>query len=103
QEFREQFDIVTSRAVADLGTLCELCLPFLRPGGVFLAMKGPDCREEKNAAGRCISILGGQLRQDYVYTIPETEVTHCVVRVEKTRPTPAKYPRRFAQIKKSPL
>lgn len=102
-EFREQFDIVTSRAVADLGTLCELCLPFLRPGGVFLAMKGPDCREEKNAAGRCISILGGQLRQDYVYTIPETEVTHCVVRVEKTRPTPAKYPRRFAQIKKSPL
>ena len=102
-QYREQFDLVTSRAVADLRILCELCLPFVKPGGRFLAMKGQKAQEEKDAAGRCISILGGQLKKDYVYQIPGTDITHRVVVVEKVRATPGQYPRRFAKIKKSPL
>jgi 16S rRNA (guanine527-N7)-methyltransferase len=101
--FREQYDIVTSRAVADLRILCELCLPFVKPGGVFLAMKGQRAQEEKDAAGRCISILGGQLEKDYVYQIPGTDITHRVVVIRKVRQTPSAYPRKFAKIKKMPL
>ena len=102
-EYREQFDIVASRAVADLRVLCELCLPFVRPGGLFLAMKGPNCQEEKDAANRCITTLGGQLRKDAVYQIPGTEITHRVVVIEKKSSTPSRWPRRFSKIKKFPL
>ena len=102
-QYREQFDIVISRAVADLRILCELCLPFVKVGGLFLAMKGQKAQEEKDAAGRCISILGGQLKKDYVYQIPGTDIVHRVVVVEKVRETPGQYPRRYAKIKKAPL
>ena len=102
-EYREQFDIVASRAVADLRVLCELCLPFVRPGGLFLAMKGPNCQEEKDSANRCITTLGGQLRKDAVYQIPGTEITHRVVVIEKKSSTPSRWPRRFSKIKKFPL
>ena len=101
--YREQFDIVTSRAVAELRVLCELCLPFVKPGGVFLAMKGQRAGEEKEQAARCVSILGGRLGKDQVYTIPGTDREHRVVTVYKERPSPAQYPRRFAKIKKAPL
>ena len=102
-EWREQYDIVTSRAVADLRLLCELCLPFVKVGGVFLAMKAEDSNEEVDAAGRAVSILGGQLRSAYRYTVPGTEVVRKVIRIEKIAPTPPRYPRRFSKIKKSPL
>lgn len=102
-EYREQFDLVTSRAVAELRMLCELCLPFVRPGGLFLAMKGPNCQAEKDAANRCITLLGGQLEPDWVYRIPGTEITHRVVVVRKKSTTPAQYPRRFSKMKKFPL
>ncbi len=101
--YREQYDIVTSRAVADLRVLAELCLPFLRVGGVFLAMKGPDSAPEVDRASRAISVLGGRFQTAYTYQIPGTDVTHKVIRVEKVRPTPERYPRRFAKIKKDPL
>lgn len=102
-EWREQFDVVTSRAVADLRMLCELCLPFLKVGGVFLAMKADDCTEEVNAASRAVSMLGGRLMSAYSYTIPGTDVVRKVVRIEKIKNTPEKYPRRFSQMKKKPL
>lgn len=101
--WREQYDVVTSRAVADLGMLAELCLPFLKVGGVFVAMKSVDSGDEVNAAARAVSILGGRLLPGLDYTIPGTDVVHRLVRVEKVRPTPAKYPRRFAKIKSKPL
>ncbi|MCD8147617.1 MAG: 16S rRNA (guanine(527)-N(7))-methyltransferase RsmG [Clostridiales bacterium] len=101
--YREQYDIVTSRAVADLRVLAELCLPFLRVGGVFLAMKGRDSSPEVNRADRAISLLGGRLQTAYTYEIPGTDVTHKIIRVEKVRSTPERYPRRFAKIKKNPL
>ena len=102
-EWREQYDIVTSRAVADLRVLCELCLPFVKVGGCFLAMKAEDSNEEVNAAGRAVSILGGRLLPAYSYTVPGTEVVRKVIRVEKGRTTPERYPRRFSKIRKSPL
>lgn len=101
--YREQYDIVTSRAVADLRMLAELALPFVKVGGVFLAMKGPDSQGEVDQAGRAISILGGEVRKAFTYTVPGTDVTHKVIPIVKVRQTPAKYPRRFAKIKKQPL
>ncbi len=102
-DWREQFDIVTSRAVADLRILCELCLPFVKVGGVFLAMKAEDSNEEVNSAGRAVSILGGRLLPAFSYRIPGTDVSRKVIRVEKIKPSPQKYPRRFSKMKKAPL
>lgn len=102
-QLREQFDVATSRAVAALPLLCELCLPYVKVGGFFLSMKGPDCEEEISAAARGIQILGGTLRPSYDYTIPGTDVHHRIVVVEKTAPTPSAYPRRWAKMQKVPL
>ena len=101
--FRDQYDVAVSRAVADLSLLTELCLPFVKVGGLFLAMKSDDCQEELNRAGRAISILGGQLKPMARYQIPGTGITRRVVVIEKVAPTPKGYPRRFAKMKKSPL
>lgn len=101
--WRDSFDRVTSRAVADLSVLCELCLPYVKPGGLFLAMKSVDCEEELSRAAGAISLLGGALRPGFDYTIPGTHITHRVVVVEKVHPTPKGYPRRFSKIQKSPL
>jgi len=97
------FDVATSRAVARLNVLCELCLPFVKVGGVFVAMKGPDCAEELKEAEKAITILGGKLRETVSYTIPETDIRHSLVIIEKVKPTHPKYPRKWAQIKKQPL
>ena len=89
--------------MADLRVLCELCLPYVKVGGQMLAMKSTGSTEETDAAGRAVSILGGRMLPAYDYVIPGTGIAHRVVRIEKIAPTPAKYPRRFSQIKKSPL
>ena len=102
-ELRETFDIAVSRAVAELDVLAELCLPLVRPGGRFLAMKGPDCAAETAAAGYAIRALGGRVADIVRYDIPGTDVIHAVVIVEKVSATPSRYPRRYAQIKKNPL
>ncbi|MGM9662809.1 MAG: 16S rRNA (guanine(527)-N(7))-methyltransferase RsmG [Oscillospiraceae bacterium] len=102
-DHREQFDLAVSRAVANLSVLSELALPLVKVGGQFLAMKSVDSDGEIRAAERAVATLGGRVaaREDYV--IPGTEVTHRVVVIEKVSPTPAKYPRAFAKIKKQPL
>jgi len=102
-DHRESFDFVTSRAVADLRILSELCLPLVRPDGAFLAMKSVDSDAELSAARHAIGLLGGQIETVLNYTIPCTDVTHRLVVVRKTAPTPTKYPRSFAKIKKNPL
>lgn len=100
---REAYDWAVSRAVAALPVLCELCLPLVKVGGHFLAMKSSHTEAEIGQAGRAVKTLGGQIAWIKDYTIPTTEVTHRVICVEKVIETPAKYPRRFAQIKKAPL
>lgn len=102
-ELRGGFDIAVSRAVARLYLLCELCLPFVRKDGVFLAMKGPDCAEELEEAARAIRTLGGTYERTIPYTIPGTDIVHSVVVIRKTGDTPAKYPRRWAKMQKEHL
>ena len=102
-EHREDYDIVTSRAVANLSMLSELCLPLVKVGGLFLAMKSTECEEELESAKKAIKTLGGKTENVVDYTIPGTAVTHRLVVIRKLSPTPAKYPRRFAQMKKQPL
>ena len=102
-ERRERFDLAVSRAVAALPMLCELCLPLVKVGGAFWAMKSVDTEEEISASKAAIKLLGGHIQTVSDYTIPTTEVVHRVVRIQKIGPTPKKYPRRFALIKKQPL
>ena len=103
RERRESFDAALSRAVAALPILCELCLPLVKVGGRFLAMKSSHSQEEIDSAQRAIEILGGRTAWVRDYTIPGTEVAHRVVCVEKIRETPERYPRRFAVMKKQRL
>ena len=98
---RESYDIVTSRAVARLNILAELCLPYVKVGGAFLAMKGALAGEEMEEAKRAVALLGGMIEQVYEY--PIQDALHKAVVIRKIRPTPTKYPRAFAKIKKSPL
>ena len=98
-----QFDAAVSRAVARLNLLAELCLPFVKVGGVFLAMKGPGAAEELAEAAHAIEVLGGGEAEILPYTVPGTTNAHSVVRIRKVRETPAKYPRRWAKIQKQPL
>ena len=101
--FRERFDFVTSRAVAELRTLCELCLPYVKVGGRFLAMKSVDSDQELSAAAPSLSVLGGAVEGVTDYLIPGTEIHHRVIVLKKIAQTPKKYPRTFAKIKKNPL
>ena len=95
--------MAVSRAVAALPVLCELCLPLVKVGGQFLAMKSSHTEEEIGQAKAGISLLGGRIIAVKDYVIPTTDVVHRLVIVEKISPTPQKYPRRFAQMKKQPL
>ena len=103
QAHREQFDLAVSRAVANLAVLSELCLPLVKVGGAFLAMKSTGCEAETEGAQTAIRRLGGTLERVVDYTIPTTDVTHRVLVIRKTAPTAKKYPRPFTQIKKQPL
>ena len=100
---RETYDIVTSRAVANLRMLCELCLPLVKVGGYFLSMKSVDAGEELKLAYTAIKTLGGEVEKAVDYTIPGTDVRHRLIFIKKIRETPKKYPRAFAKIKKNPL
>lgn len=99
--WRDSFDFAVSRAVARLSLLCELCLPFVRPGGALLAMKAADSSEEIAEAARAIKTLGGRLLR--VDAFPVGGIPRSVVVIEKTSPTPVGYPRRFSRIQKKPL
>ena len=100
---RQQYDIAASRAVANLNVLCELALPLVKVGGQFLAMKSVSSDDEIAGARGAIGQLGGRIADIRDYTVPETEVRHRLVIVEKVKDTPAIYPRSFARIKKAPL
>ena len=100
---REDYDVVTSRAVANLQMLSELCLPLVKVGGYFLSMKAVDSEQEVNDAKNAIKTLGGQIEKVVDYAIPGTDVQHRLIFIKKIKETPKKYPRAFAKIKKNPL
>lgn len=100
---REQYDIAVSRAVARLTMLAELCLPLVRVGGHFVAMKSADSDEELSQAARAIATLGGKVTRIWDYPVPGTDAVHRAVMITKVKATPKPYPRRFAKIKQQPL
>jgi 16S rRNA (guanine527-N7)-methyltransferase len=95
------FDLVTARAVANLNMLSELCIPFAKIDGLFIAMKGPKLVEELETSNTAIEVLGGKVVEDIMYSI-ENQERHLLV-VQKIRKTEKKYPRKFSNIKKNPL
>lgn len=100
--YREKFDIATARAVASLPTLCEYCLPYVKVGGLFLAMKG-HAEEEIQAAQKAIVTLGGTIDHVHTFTLPGTDMQRAIVLIRKIRPTPAKYPRSQGKPDKEPI
>ena len=102
-ELRQSFDLACSRAVARLNLLSELCLPFVKPGGLFIAMKGPELMEELREAEKGIRLLGGEVERTAEYAVPGAELRHNAVLIRKIADTPGKYPRKWAQMKKQPL
>lgn len=100
--FRERFDIATARAVAALPALCEYCLPYVKPGGRFIALKGPDAGEEAEHSRAAIRLLGGELAEIKTFTLPGGD-RRSIVTVKKISQTPTKYPRTGVKISKSPL
>ncbi len=103
RELRESFDTVVSRAVAQLPLLSELCLPYAKQGGAFLALKGPAADEEIASAKRAITILGGENTGVYNAPVPGTELEHKIVIIKKVRHTPIKFPRKPGLISTTPI
>lgn len=101
--YREQYDICISRAVAQLNTLSEYCLPFVKVGGYFISMKGPDVEEELEASKKAINLLGARLIETRHVKIPESDILHSLIIIEKIAETPTKYPRGGGKPRKNPL
>lgn len=101
-EYREQYDIVCSRAVAALNVLSEFCLPFVRVGGIFVAMKSAKAEEEIAAAKKAIGILGGKIVDKKTFTLSDGGERTLII-IKKISQTSPKYPRVSAQISKKPL
>jgi 16S rRNA (guanine527-N7)-methyltransferase len=102
-QFREQYDICVSRAVAQLNTLSEYCLPFVKVGGYFISMKGPDVEEELENSKKAIKLLGGKLIETKYIDIPKSDIRHSLIIIEKIENTPTKYPRGGGKPRKNPL
>ncbi|QED49944.1 16S rRNA (guanine(527)-N(7))-methyltransferase RsmG [Cytobacillus dafuensis] len=103
KEYRETFDVVTARAVARLSVLSELCLPLVKAGGTFVAMKGASAKEELDVGKKAIAILGGKLQHSYSFTLPEEESERNILIINKEKATPKKYPRKPGTPNKTPI
>ncbi|NLV87859.1 MAG: 16S rRNA (guanine(527)-N(7))-methyltransferase RsmG [Tissierellia bacterium] len=103
EKHREQYDISISRAVASLNTLSEYCMPFVKVGGHFISMKGPDVEDELKDAEKAIKTLGGKLVKVESIKIPQSDIVHSLIIIEKIKETPTKYPRSGGKPKKNPL
>lgn len=101
--YRESFATVISRGVARLNILCEWCLPYVKPNGYFIAMKGESAKEEADEAQNAIAKLGGRLVDIISYTLPICKHEHNLVLIYKDKATPKDYPRHNSKITKSPL
>lgn len=100
-DFRERFDAVVSRAVANMTVLSEYCLPYVKVGGIFVALKAENSEEELEAARPMIGTLGGTVEDVAHAPLPMSDITRDLIIVRKTKPTAEKFPRRADKIKKS--
>ena len=103
KNFRERFNIVTSRAVAKLTVLSEYCLPLLKVGGFFVSLKGSNVENEIEESAKSIKVLGGKIEKVEKFDLPEEKGSRSLVIIKKVSPTPAKYPRSNSSIAKSPI
>lgn len=103
KELRENFDVATSRAVANMTVLSEFCLPYVKVGGHFVALKGPAIEEELKASKNALGVLGGRLKEVIELEIEDTDLKHNVVIVSKEKECPNSYPRKAGIITKKPL
>lgn len=102
KQWREAFDLASARAVAALPVLCEYCLPLVKVGGRFIAMKGPDADNELDLAANALRKLGGRAADDRAFTLPDGSARRLLV-MEKISQTPPAYPRNGGKIAKKPL
>lgn len=102
-EYREQFDLSVSRAVANLASLTEYCLPFVKVGGKFVSYKSVSVDEEITQSKKAVYVLGGEIEKVEKFNLPESDMERALVIVEKKRSTPKKYPRKAGMPTKEPL
>lgn len=103
KDYREKFDLCVSRAVANMSSLSEYCLPFVKVGGRFIPYKADGCDEEVKTASKAVNILGGKIRKIESYVIPDTDICRKFVVIDKLRNTSVKYPRKAGLPTKEPL
>ena len=103
KDYREKFDLCVSRAVANMSSLSEYCLPFVKVGGRFISYKADGCDEEVKTASKAVNILGGKIRKIESYVIPDTDICRKFVVIDKLRNTSAKYPRKAGLPTREPL
>ena len=102
-EFREKFDLVTSRAVANLSTLSEYCIPFVKKSGCFISYKAEEVSEEVENAKTAFRILGGQLEKTLSFVLPETDINRNLIVIRKIKDTPKRFPRKAGIPSKTPI
>lgn len=103
EEYREQYDIAASRAVAPMHTLLEYMLPYVKIGGKCICMKGPNLQEESKDLQNCLETLGGKIEKIEEIVLPETEIKRNIMLIKKENKTPKKYPRNPGMPSKKPL
>lgn len=103
KDHRESYDIVVARAVARMPVLAELCLPFAKVGGTFIAMKGSTGLEEKAEAEKAFSLLGGVWKNEFSFTLPVEKSQRCILQAVKEKKTPKAYPRKAGTPSKEPI
>ena len=103
EDYREQYDLCVSRAVANLATLSEYCLPYVKTGGTFISYKSGTVQEEAEEAEKAINILGGQVKDITYFKLPDSEIDRSLVIINKKKSTPGKYPRKAGTPLKEPL
>lgn len=103
KEYREYFDICVSRAVANLSTLSEYCVPFVKKGGYFVSYKSEKIVEELENANKAIDILGGSFEGQESFYLPSSDIFRCLLLIKKVKNTPSKYPRKAGLPSKEPM
>ena len=101
--YREKFDLCVPRAVANLSTLTELCVPFVKPGGYFIPYKSEKSNEEIEAAGKAINVLGGKIDRVENYILPDSDINRTLIFIKKVSQSSTKYPRKAGTPAKEPI
>lgn len=103
KKYREKFDLATARAVARLPIICEYCLPFVKDGGTFIALKGRQYEEEATQAQKAIKVLGGEIADIMPVKLPEIDDKRAVIYIKKIKSTPKTYPRKAGTPERNPI